>query len=60
MSLTQCAWAVTTQILLLILPDMAVVPGNADGPFGFGVIYFRRTASFHGAVPSGFVITYSD
>ena len=48
MSLTHCTWTIAAQILLLVLPGMAVVPGDPDRPFSSGVIYFRREAGFHG------------
>ena len=49
MSLTQCAWAVATQVLLLILPYMAVVPGNPDDSFSSSVVDFSREANAHGS-----------
>jgi len=33
---------------LLILPQMAVTPGDPDGPFSFGMVNFRWEASIHG------------
>lgn len=47
MSLTQGAWAVAAQVLLFILPNMAVVPRDADRALGFGVIDLGGKASFH-------------
>ena len=48
MPLTQRAWAIAAKIFLLILPHMAVIPSDPNGPFSFGMVNFRGEASIHG------------
>ena len=46
-ALTQRAGAISTEVLLRIVPNMAIVPNNSDNAFCFDMVDFGWKSSCH-------------